>query len=194
MHHPLWVYISTLYPRYSPSTLSIAKSKVIFQCYVSPTLPTNGVSLADCWLSDAEVPYIAAYITRLENGIAVGPVDLRSNRITDHGVKALASLLKPLSVSKLLLQDNYISADGIRQLAAAIEGLGFTVVVSDRGVIEASSHDKSIVVDVSGNKDSSVLVHVPAAPPVPPSLTKAKQKKAAKGPRGTYCKSRQRRV
>ncbi|KDO30796.1 hypothetical protein SPRG_04697 [Saprolegnia parasitica CBS 223.65] len=158
------------------------KSKLLYLAYVAPS--SSGINLSDCWVSDAELPYIAAYASRTatEKGTAIGTIDLRGNRVTDAGVPSLVALLKAQGIAKVLLQDNYISPQGLRSLAAGIQDLGYSVVVSDRGLIEGSLPEASttLLVDVSNNtKDAGALVHHPQVPGLP-TMSKVKSKKSSK--------------
>ncbi|OQR86823.1 rho-associated protein kinase [Achlya hypogyna] len=156
------------------------KTKLLYHCYAIP--PASSIAFNDCWLSDVELPYVAAYVARIGSEKGVTIVDLRSNRITDGGVPSLLALLKPRAASKVWLQDNYISPQGLRQLAAGIQAMGYDVLVSDHGFVEATAVDyPPLIVDVSGNKDASALVYTPSTLPVP-SLGKHKLKKPPKDP------------
>ncbi|OQS03175.1 rho-associated protein kinase [Thraustotheca clavata] len=151
------------------------KSRVMYLNYVSPS--STSLQLNDCWIADTELPFISAYINRIAGSSGLfGVVDLRSNRISDNGIKSLVAIAKPQVVSKILLQDNYISIQGIRQFASGIEALGFNVLVSDCGVIEATMAEFKMMIDISNNKDASVLVHIPTTLPLP-SVNKTKVKK-----------------
>ncbi|KAF0693854.1 Aste57867_15222 [Aphanomyces stellatus] len=129
-------------------------------------------NLVECWLSDSDLPTVVRGIQGLEKPLEA--LDLRSNRITDNGVKYLLQLLKSRNPKLALnLQENYISPQGVRQLASGLEALGHTIVIHE-GRIEAGE----LVVDTSNNKDAAILVYVP--PPVKSKPKKAKDKIPAK--------------
>ncbi|CAK4719538.1 unnamed protein product [Aphanomyces euteiches] len=96
---------------------------------------------------------------------ALEKLDFGSNRITDQGVKYLLQILKPMMVSMVNLQENYISPQGVRQLAAGLEEFGCIVNVHEGRVEATDEAGKSILtVDISDNKDASSLVYKPQMP------------------------------
>ncbi|KAH9104090.1 hypothetical protein LEN26_010281 [Aphanomyces euteiches] len=120
-------------------------------------------TLSSCWLSDADLPILVRFVQGLDR--ALEKLDFGSNRITDQGVKYLLQILKPMMVSMVNLQENYISPQGVRQLAAGLEEFGCIVNVHEGRVEATDEAGKSILtVDISDNKDASSLVYKPQMP------------------------------
>ncbi|RHY18081.1 hypothetical protein DYB32_010440, partial [Aphanomyces invadans] len=136
------------------------KSQLLHLSYNAAT-PNRG-NLVECWLSDVDLPVLVRYAQAL--AAPLDTLDLRSNRITDQGVKHLLQLVQSTRVPPhLKLQQNFISPQGIRQLASGIEAMGYTIVIHD-GRIEGTDASGTLTLDVSNNKDASVLVYTPSLP------------------------------
>ncbi|RHZ09118.1 hypothetical protein DYB37_012137, partial [Aphanomyces astaci] len=119
--------------------------------------------LVDCWLSDADLPILVRYFQALDSPLDV--LDLRSNRITDHGTKHLLLLVQPRRAlfMSINLQENYISPQGIRLLATGMEGMGYSIVIQDGRVEATDTSGRVLIVDVSNNKDAAALVFTPSS-------------------------------
>ncbi|ETV99644.1 hypothetical protein H310_07713 [Aphanomyces invadans] len=147
------------------------KSQLLHLSYNAAT-PNRG-NLVECWLSDVDLPVLVRYAQAL--AAPLDTLDLRSNRITDQGVKHLLQLVQSKRVPPhMKLQENFISPQGIRQLASGIEAMGYTIVIHD-GRIEGTDASGTLTLDVSNNKDASVLVYTPSLP----SGCKVKKQKPA---------------
>lgn len=151
----------------------VGKSKLVIKfadAFVAATSSVNrntwvaleSLDLRECWLADHDLLPLLRMFEHAPD--ALTRVDLRSNRITQDGMRVLALFVKKLAgwlsgtvsgggsqcrVRDIDLRHNFISLDGVRAVASGIESLVASNSGNNNSNMSASSI-KSVVVKSGG--------------------------------------------